>query len=90
MSSEMGEYWRDLKEIGQKRRAENREHAPEVLKSAGIPFTSKNDGAHLIIKIPGHTVNFWPGTGKWQFCNEQRGGRGIIKLIQTLKPNGQR
>ena len=85
MTSEMREFWNDVKACGQEARQANRDNAPKLLAEYGIAFVSKNCGAHLIVKHRAHTVNFWPGTGKWNFCNEPKRGRGIFPLIRELE-----
>lgn len=81
-----GDMWREIKRLGQLKREKNRETSPAILKAAGIEFEEKNGGAHLVVKHNGHTVDFWPGTGKWI----TRGGgftikgRGAKKLIQHI------
>lgn len=85
---DMGDYWRDvtpgMKERSQQRRADNRESSAKMLAAAGLAFEVKNDGAHLIVKANGRTVDFWPGTGLWvvRGTNERR--RGVRRLIQQL------
>ncbi len=44
------EYWRDIKQAKQEKRADNRESSAEYLAQRGIPFVSKNGGAHLVIE----------------------------------------
>jgi hypothetical protein len=84
---DMGDLWREVKKERQAKRASNRATSPELLKQAGIAFELKNGGAHLVIRAHGGTVDFWPGTGKW----ETRGyrsplaGRGVQRLINTVK-----
>ncbi len=85
-SETMGDYWRGvkpfLKEQSQKKRANNRESSAELLKTAGIPFVSKNDGAHLIVD---ERCDFWPGTGLWMVRGSGRKNRGVQNLIGFLK-----
>ena len=85
MTSDMREFWKDVKARGQEARQANRDNAPRLLAEYGIPFVSKNDGAHLIVKRHPHTVNFWPGTGKWKFRTSQKYGHGILNLIRELE-----
>lgn len=91
---DIGDTYQIMKEESQKRRAEYRRYAPEVLRGeAGLVVVSKNAGAHLIVKKPysGCWVDFWPGTGLWivrlrgNIKSKQRRGRGIRKLLTYLE-----
>lgn len=65
------------------KRAGNRDASVRLLEQAGIPFESKNGGAHLLVA---GRYDFWPGTGLWQARGEatkQRGGRRLIARIQA-------
>lgn len=67
------------------RRASNRNRSADKLKSLGVEFDSKNDGAHLIVTHNGVTVDFWPGTGKFiPRTPNPRHGRGIFNLLKLL------
>ena len=82
----MGEMWPGKTEESKDRRGRNRAWSAAKLRSEGVPFMSKNDGAHLILKRTGHAaIDFWPGTGKWI----PRGGgeprRGIRSLLRYLR-----
>lgn len=50
----MADYWRDAKpamqEASQQRRASNRANSAALLRANGVPFESKNGGAHLIVR----------------------------------------
>lgn len=82
---------RDFKRVGEvgwqqeskERRARNRQASLDHLNAAGVVFTEHNNGAHLIIRHGGFTVDFWPGTGKWAV---RRGlsGRGVFNLLAAL------
>lgn len=78
-----------LKEDSKVRRAKHRENAPILLTEAGIPFTSSNDGAHLII-LSNPRIDFWPGTGKWivRTVTPTFTKRGIFPLLRYLKKQG--
>lgn len=68
------------------RRARHRESSPELLRAAGIAFVSKNEGAHLIVTHNDVTVDFWPGTGKWNTRPvDGKDHRGVKPLIAYLK-----
>ena len=87
MPSEMGETFRAWDEYKKNKRANNRDSSPKMLDGAGITYTSKNMGAHLIIEHAGVTVDFWPGTGKFIFRGDVKKpkGRGVRNLIRRLK-----
>ena len=89
-TEDMGTMWREIKKQRQEKRAHNRASSAERLKTEGIAFTEKNLGAHLVVTHNGHTVDFWPGTGKWitrdgRFCVKGRGVKNLIKHLE-LKP----
>lgn len=87
MTDEMddSEMWRLYKQRSQEKRERNRNSSPAILKAEGISFEEKNNGVHLVVKHNGHTVDFWPGTGKWikRGTNNVK-GRGVRKLIEHL------
>jgi hypothetical protein len=71
------------------RRAEHddkRRNAPIILAMHGIGFISKNDGAHLICEFDDDTVDFWPGTGRWQVRGngQTRCKHGIWRMIDRM------
>ncbi len=61
--------------------ASNRRTSAEVLERRGVPFVSKNDGAHLIIN---NQIDFWPGTGLWIVRQSGKKGRGVFNLLAYL------
>lgn len=77
------EFWRDVKKAKQEKRADNRDRSTEMLVIAGIPFVSKNNGAHLIVD---GRFDFWPGTGLWMERGKSKKNRGIRSLIERIKP----
>ncbi len=81
---DMGDFFRAVKSAGQKKRADNRQKSAEMLTKKGIPFTTKNGGAHLIVD---GRADFWPGTGKWKM-RKGTGGYGVRGLLKELKKNG--
>lgn len=87
-----GDYWRDLaphmKAVSQAKRASHRDKAPEILKGVGIDFESRNDGAHLIVKGEGTTIDFWPGTGLWKVRHTTIQRRGVFPLLRYLGKKG--
>lgn len=81
--SDMGDDFRALKEHSKSKRAANRQGGARALLVAGIPFESKNGGAHLIVGT-GRDFDFWPGTGKWVGRRGQGNGRGVRNLITRI------
>lgn len=83
------EMWKAHKEMGQQKRASNRESSAQLLTEAGITFKSKNGGAHLIVDGGNHGIfNFWPGTGLWMRSgakSSKRRNYGVRNLIHVLK-----
>lgn len=87
MSQEDSEMWREWKKMKQDARAQRRENAPEQLEKADIPFTSHNEGAHLILDTHLGFIDFWPGTTKWKSRTfPEHNGYGITKLLALIKP----
>ena len=64
--SDLGETFEGFRAAKQAKRASNRNQSADYLKQRGIPFTSHNDGAHLIVEGPAGYIDFWPGTGRWK------------------------
>jgi hypothetical protein len=81
---DMGEVFNAMKEESKERRASHREQSPKLLDRAGIPFESKNGGAHLIVEGSECYIDFWPGTGKWISRNGKR-GFGVRNLIRYVE-----
>ena len=77
-----GEMWAAYHKERQAKRAGNREHATRRLREAGIPFTSHNDGAHLIVM---EQFDLWPGTGKWKERGAEKYHRGVGGLIARIR-----
>ena len=87
MGQEESEMWREWKKMKQDARSQRRENAPELLTNAGIPFTTHNHGAHLILDTHLGFVDFWPGTTKWKTRSfPPIEGHGISKLLTLIKP----
>jgi hypothetical protein len=82
---DMGDLWRDVKAFRKERKEANykRINPEQQLRDAGYSFESKNYGLHLIIRVNGKTINFWPTTGKWRHP-AGRGGYGIANLLKYL------
>lgn len=84
MTSEDGEMWNTLKKQRQEKRSSNRENSADLLTQSGVPFTSKNFGAHLIVEGRECFVDFWPGTGRWISRNGVK-GFGVRNLLEYVK-----
>lgn len=82
--SELSEDFAAMREESKIKRATNRENSAEILKRWGVPFESKNNGAHLIVDWYGKMVDFWPGTGKFICRNGQYSGRGVFRMLGYL------
>jgi hypothetical protein len=83
--SEAAEIFPDLKAESKERRAANRCRSTGMLTGLGLQFEVKNDGAHLIVRHEGQTIDFWPGTGK--FIPREPGakhGRGVFNMLKYL------
>lgn len=73
------------------KRRNNRASSRELLVLHGVQFTSKNDGAHLIVveKQTGMVIDFWPATGKWVWRDaidygDRTEGRGVFNLLKHM------
>ncbi|ANG62589.1 hypothetical protein A8C75_08900 [Marinobacterium aestuarii] len=73
---------------GQIKRGNNRGSSAHLLRCSGIVFTSKNEGAHLIVCGHQGPIDFWPGTGKWKGRKARLTGMGVRNLIENIK-NGR-
>lgn len=81
--SEMAEFWRDVKGFYQDKRRTNLQSSTEIIKKAGIPFTSKNNGIHLIVM---ERWDFWPSTGLFIDRQTKKKGRGVFNLLKRANP----
>lgn len=81
--SDMAETFNAMREHSKEKRASNRDRSTEILVLAGIPFVSKNNGAHLVVA---ERYDFWPGTGLWIERGTSKKHRGIRSLVQRIKP----
>jgi hypothetical protein len=71
-----------------KMRRENMARSTAELQARGIPFTSHNNGVHLVVA---GAWDFWPSTGPWISrqvgpSGKKREGRGVLKLIARIRP----
>ena len=82
--SEIGDDFAALKKAQQENRANNRIQSADYLSKRGIQFSSNNGGAHLIVEGPSCFIDFWPGTGKWNSRDGQKGFgvRNLVAFIQ--------
>lgn len=87
--SDIGDLFKDFREASKLKRARNRESSAQALRRQGVPFESKNEGAHLIVTLGDHVADLWPGTGKWIVRARSeypaKHGRGVFQLIQCLR-----
>ena len=82
------EMWKAFKAMKQDARTQRRENAPELLQKAGIPFTTHNNGAHLILDTPLGFIDFWPGTTKWKTRTfPAHEGFVITRLLDLIHPD---
>lgn len=83
MTNDINEMFNALKKEQQEKRADNRENSAAYLSQRGIPFVSKNGGAHLIVEGREGFIDFWPGTGKWHSrCGKK--GFGVRNLVAFI------
>jgi hypothetical protein len=82
---DVGDFWRDVNAARQEKRRSNRTGSPQLLTEAGIPFESKNGGAHLIVRANGAVIDFWPGTGLWIVRGSTQRHGGVRSLIALCK-----
>lgn len=80
----VSEWGHAMKQMGQERRASNRENSAHILRHNGVQFEEKNDGAHLIVRHDGKTADFWPGTGKYSVRGTGAYKRGVFSLLKDL------
>jgi hypothetical protein len=80
--SDLGDDFRAWKEHRQERRRENLRNSTAILEREGIPFTSHNNGVHLIVL---NKWNFYPSTGL--FIDRETGeqGRGVFNLLRLAR-----
>lgn len=83
--NEITEMYKDRSKESSARRASHREQSPQMLEGAGIPYQSKNGGAHLIVEGNTSFIDFWPGTGKWIERGTAVKGFGVRNLIKHIQ-----
>lgn len=80
--SEIGDTFNALREIRREKRLGNRNFSTQRLIDLNIPFESKNDGIHLIVRLPNdNLIDFWPSTGLWMERGTNKKMRGVRNLI---------
>jgi hypothetical protein len=80
--NDMSADWADHKRDRADKRHKNQVASTKILADAGIEFESKDNGRHIIIRMP-FRIDFWPSTGLWK--TSQSEGRGVRELIKTIK-----
>ena len=87
--SEMAGLFAAQRQHSQLKRAHNRQSSADLLRSRGVDFSVRNDGAHLIIHAGPVTFDFWPGTGRW---SDRNGGRGfgVRSLLERIERDSKR
>jgi hypothetical protein len=80
---DMGDYFRDYTVMRREKRRSNTENSTELLRQQGIPFESRNGGAHLVVD---GVADFWPSTGL--FIPRDRTysrDRGVSRLLDFVR-----
>lgn len=81
----LSDTYRAMHERDKAKRADRREDAPELLTKAGIPFESRNSGAHLVVTAERRVIDFWPGTALWIVRGREDRNYGVHHLITFVK-----
>lgn len=79
---DMADDFRVLRKHNQEVREQKRANAVDRLMREGIPFVSKNAGAHLIVL---GSIDYWPGPGHWRDRKSTHKGRGIVRLLRLIR-----
>ena len=82
--SDIGEVYAALRAESAIKRATNRTSSAGLLATRGIPFVTRNEGAHLIVGRPAF-ADFWPGTGLWIERQTGRKDRGVRRLMAAYQ-----
>ena len=82
--SEIAEMWRELRAERSQYNAKRKVSNTATLEAMGIPFTSYNQGQHLVIKKGTVIVDFYPSTETWKARDgkKQRGLNHLLKVLQ--------
>lgn len=79
-----GDTYNAMREDKQAKRTANREQSAKILEQAGVKYTTRNFGVHLIVEGgAAGVIDFWPGTGRWQARSGKK-GRGVGNLLSTI------
>lgn len=83
---DIGEYWKDVKDIQKEKRWSNYEQNKQLLEVNGIPFTEKANAHFLIFDSEQKVIfDFWATTGLFISRKTQKRSRGIKNLIKHFK-----
>ena len=83
MSEETTEVFRMMDEERKRGRQHNTTSSTQLLREQGIPFVSKNGGAHLIVD---GVADFWPSTGLFKPRDPKYGkDRGVMWLLKYVR-----
>lgn len=88
--SEMGEFWRDMKDVvkqrSQEKRWSNYDFNKKMLHDKGIAFIEKPNGHFIILGCDGKpTHDFWATTGLIIERKTKRRSRGIRNLLRFVQ-----
>jgi hypothetical protein len=76
--SDLGDDMRAFRAYAQAKRRSNTESSTSIIEGSGIPFESKNNGAHLIVA---GRWDYWPSTGLFIDRETKKKGRGVFNLL---------
>lgn len=79
---DMGEFWNDVRGYRQAKRAANTNSSTGIMERSGVPFVSKNNGAHLIVA---DRWDYWPSTGLFIDRQTKKKGRGVNNLLRSVQ-----
>lgn len=71
--------------LSRAKRRQNIATSRQRLDEAGVPYTIRNGGAHLVVAA---RFEFTPGNGVWWEVGTERRGRGVFSLIKTVFEQG--
>lgn len=86
---DMGDVFNELRVEKQQKRRDNTLYSTALLQRAGVLFTVKNGGAHLVVLAGPHEVDFWPSTGLWIVRGQKAKRGGVRKLIEFVERSRQ-
>jgi hypothetical protein len=80
---DMGEVFRDYTALRKQKRRDNTRDSTRLLQDQGVPFESRNGGAHLIVD---GVADFWPSTGLFIPRDRTWGkDRGVMRLLKFVR-----